>query len=224
MTEQIEKTVKLHLGQRQKRVLLINDTYPGILTVIAGIGMIQGGHSRLLGAVSILAGLTLVAFGVKEWRSTPGEGHHGIHWFDVFGGMVTIVDALVMYKPTKGFQPATLYIFAGLVIIAKGVFASKLPGMRRLTITKDGFKIRTSPFRVLKMSWDDIVVLTVDKSKVSVTTKENNTRGISLRRVANSSEAAAELINSGRERGINVIEGAIKDSDTFWIPAKNPRG
>ena len=210
MTEQIERTVKLHLGQRHRRALLINDTYPGILTVLAGISLLQSGQSPLLGGASILAGLMLVAFGVKEWRSSPGEQQRSVQWFDVLGGVVTMVNAFAIYKPTKGFQPATLYFIAGLVIIAKGVFASKLPGKRRLTITKDGFKIRTSPFRVLKMSWNEIALLTVDESKVSVTTKDNSERGISLRRVANSSEAASALIDSARERGINVIAGEPK--------------
>ena len=210
MAETIERSVKLHLGQRQKRALLINDTYPGILTVLAGISMLQSGQSSLLGGASIAAGFMLVAFGVKEWRSSPGEPQHGVQWFDVLGGVVTIVNAFAIYKPTKGFQPATLYFFAGLVIIAKGVYASKLPGKRRLTITKDGFKIRTSPFRVLKMPWNDIALLTVNKSKVRVTTKDDSERGISLRRVANSSEATAVLIDSARQRGINVVSDETK--------------
>lgn len=210
MTEHIERTVKLHLGQRQRRALLINDTYPGILTVLAGISLFQSGQSPLLGGASIVAGFLLVAFGVKEWRSSSGEPHHGVQWFDVFGGVVTIVNAFAIYKPWKGFQPATLYFLAGLVVIAKGVFASKIPRRRRLTITNNGFKIRTSPFRVLRMPWNDIALLTVGESKVSVTKKDNSERGISLRRVANSSEAGAALIDSARERGINVVQGEIK--------------
>jgi hypothetical protein len=132
MQETIVRVVKLHLTQRRKRALLINDTYPGFMIAVAGVSMLQSGQWNVLGIANIIAGAALVRFGVKEWRSSAGEESHGIQWFDVFGGVVTILDALAIYKPWKGFQPAWLYFAVGLAAITKGVFGIKFPNFRRL--------------------------------------------------------------------------------------------
>ena len=208
MKENIVRIVKLHLTQRRRRSLLINDTYPGIMIAVAGFGMLEGGQFNILAFASIIAGIALVRFGVKEWRSFPGEESHGIQWVDVIGGVVTILDAMTIYKPWKGFQPAWLYFAVGLAAITKGLFNIKIPGFRRLTIFKDGFKIRTSPFSALKSQWGDVGVLEFEGQKIHLTSKNNIKRSFKLHGVENVSEATDALRKAARN---NMIDVAVEE-------------
>ncbi|MGA7161473.1 MAG: hypothetical protein WBZ48_10755 [Bacteroidota bacterium] len=207
MKENIVRIVKLHLTQRRRRSLLINDTYPGIIIAVAGFSMLGGGQFNALALASIIAGIALVLFGVKEWRSSQEKESHGIQWVDVFGGVVTILDAMAMYKPWKGFQPASLYFAVGLAAIAKGMFNIKPRGFRRLTIFKDGFKIRTSPFSALKSKWGDVEILEFEESKIHVTAKNKVRRSLKLRGVENISEAIEVLKESARKNMVDVVGG-----------------
>ena len=204
MQETIVRVVKLHLTQRRKRALLINDTYPGIMIAMAGVSMLQSGEWNVLGIANIIAGAALVRFGVKEWRSSAGEESHGIQWFDVFGGVVTILDALAIYKPWKGFQPAWLYFAVGLPAITKGVFGIKFPNFRRLTIFTDGFKIHKSPFSSIKSKWSDTESLAFEGPKISLTMKNNIKRSFKLRGIENVSEAAEALAEAARSHGVQT--------------------
>ena len=207
MKEAIVKVVKLHLTERRRRSLLINDTYPGMMIIVAGVSMLQSGQFNLLAFGNIIAGIALIRFGVKEWRSSPEKESHGIQWFDVIGGVVTILDAMAIYKPWKGFQPAWLYFAVGLAVIAKGLFNIKIPGFRRLTIFTDGFKIRTSPFSALESKWSEIEILSFDDSKIHLTSKNNAQRSFKLRGVENASEATEVLVEAARNNMIKVIVG-----------------
>lgn len=166
--------------------------------------MLQSGEWNVLGIANIIAGAALVRFGVKEWRSSAGEESHGIQWFDVFGGVVTILDALAIYKPWKGFQPAWLYFAVGLPAITKGVFGIKFPNFRRLTIFTDGFKIHKSPFSSIKSKWSDTESLAFEGPKISLTMKNNIKRSFKLRGIENVSEAAEALAEAARSHGVQT--------------------
>ena len=202
--EKIVRIVKLHPTQRRKRALLINDTYPGIMIAVAGFAMLESGQFTIIAFANIVAGAALVRFGVKEWRSSAGKESHGIQWFDVIGGVVTILDALTIYKPWKGFQPAWLYFAVGLAAIAKGVFGIKIPGFRRLTIFTDGFKIRRSPFSSLKSTWSDTQSLACDGHNIHLTAKNTTKRSFKLRGIENASEVTEALMDAARTNGIHV--------------------
>ena len=205
MKEKIVRVVKLRPTQRRKRALLINDTYPGIMIAVAGFAMLESGQFTIIAFANIVAGAALVRFGVKEWRSSAGKESHGIQWFDVIGGVVTILDALTIYKPWKGFQPAWLYFAVGLAAIAKGVLGIKIPGFRRLTIFTDGFKIRRSPFSSLKSTWSDTQSLAFDGHHIHLTAKNTTKRSFKLRGIENASEATEALMDAARTNGINVV-------------------
>ena len=207
MEGSIVRVVKLDLNQRRKRWLLINDTYPGIMIAVAGVGILDSGQFTIIAFANIIAGAALIRFGVKEWRSSPGKESRGIHWFDVIGGVVTILDALTIYKPWKGFQPAWLYFGVGLAAIAKGVFGIKIPSFRRLVIFTDGFKIRTSPFSAFKSKWSDTQSLEFEGAKIHLTEKKNKKRSYTLRGTENASEAIDALMEAARANGVHVVEG-----------------
>ncbi len=203
----IVRVVKLHLNQRRRRMLLINDTYPGIMIALAGLSMLQSGQNEVFAFANIIAGATLIRFGIKEWRSAPGEETHGIQWLDVIGGVVTFLDAFAIYKPWKGFQPAWLYFLAGFVVIAKGLFASKIPSRRRLTIFEDGFAVSLTRFSSLKCKWSDIQTLTFEGPKIHLTEKNNVKRSFKLRGVENVSEAIDALTEAARNNMVDVTAG-----------------
>jgi hypothetical protein len=175
------------------------------MITVAGVSMLGSGQFTLIAIANIIAGMALIRFGVKEWRSSAREEPHGIQWFDVFGGVVTILDALTIYKPWKGFQPAWLYFAVGLAAIAKGVFNIKFPNFRRLTIFNDGFKIRTSPISVFKSNWNDMQSVGVEGSKIYLTTKNNKQRSLKLKGIENAGEAAETLIEEARRNEVEIV-------------------
>ncbi|GEM_PF-2041788 len=205
MEGKIIRVVTLYPSQRRKRARLINDIYPGIIIVVAGISMLGSGQFTLLAIANIIAGAALVRFGLKEWRSSAREEPHGIQWFDVFGGVVTILDALTIYKPWKGFQPAWLYFAVGLAAITKGVFNIKIPTFRHLTIFADGFKIRISPFSVFSSKWSDMQSLEFAESRINLTPKNSKTRLLKLHGIENATEAAEVLMEAARSNEVQVL-------------------
>ncbi len=118
--------------------------------------------------------------------------------------MVTILDALAIYKPWKGFQPAWLYFAVGLAAIAKGVFVSKLPGLWRLIIFSDGFKIRTSPCSSLKSKWNETETLVFDGARIRMTPKNGKLQSLKLRGIGNASEAADVLLDAARANNVSA--------------------
>lgn len=205
MEGKIVRVIELRVNQRRKRARLVNDIYPGIMITFAGISILGSGQFTLVAIANIVAGVALARFGVKEWRSSAEKEPDGIQWFDVFGGVVTILDALTIYKPWKGFQPAWLYFAVGTAAIAKGVFKIRFPNFRRLTIFTDGFTIRTSPFSAFKSGWGDMRSLEFAASKIHLTRKDDKRRTIKLRGIENGAEAAGALIEAARSNEVEVL-------------------
>ncbi len=209
MTRIVQHSIGLHLTQRLKRARLLNDTLPGVVIVFAGFEMINRGMFNSIVVLNITAGILLMVFGVKEWRSISEDNIKGVYRFDFLTGIITILDAIEIYKPWKGFQPAWIYVGLGLFFITKGIFASTMPRRRILTIYNDGFSIRPSPFSSLHCLWNEIESISFAISFFQVLKKNGEVKKISLRRVENASQVMNMLINSTKDKEIHIVSMAI---------------
>jgi hypothetical protein len=193
--------VPLHRTQRQRRVMLINDLMPGVLVIMSGISMMESALHILIAVINILAGCSLLFFGIREWRSESDE-ESGFNWVDIFGGVVMALDAAAMYKPWKGFQPAWLYILLSFVIVFRGFFPSLFPRLRKLRITREGFSIRFSPFSSFECSWRDVHAFSTEPDSFTVLFSDGRSRTFTPRSVENLAEVLETLDQYARLNGI----------------------
>ena len=197
----MSRIIKLELSEKRKKALLLNDTLPAILLIYAGISTILVGGNVPLGIGNLIIGTVVVALALREWHSLAGHTHRRIQWFDIMTGVMMLIDAVTMYKPWKGFQPAWLYAAASLFIILKGFSIIRPIGIRRLTITEEGFYVRTNLHSVLRCRWNEVEAVSLrDHALVVVTTQE--TRSLSLRRIANREELLSALLDAPEYRSL----------------------
>ena len=193
----MKRVIKLELSAKRKKALVANDMVPAIILFITGVLTLTDGMNNMLALLNIICGAAIVLAGVREWRSLQVPVHHRIGWYDVICGIVMMIDAVQMYKPWKGFQPAWFYFGLSIFILLKGFGVVKPIGIRRLTITDDEFIIRTGPFTRLRSRWDATERVTMDKGKLIVSTPSGQ-RTISLRKTANAEEVLAALNETGK--------------------------
>lgn len=182
-----ETIIYLKPNRRKKFAQSFGHVLPGIILILSGMESVLPGDTKHLAfaALSILSGAAVVISFILEMRRSNEEHHHGVNWFDIFAGIVLFVEAFHKYSPEKGFQPAHLYVLAGVLTIIKGMFHARLPSSTRLTCTKEGLFARTSPFRSLKLSWHEIASVQVSHTAIMITTKSGERRKIGLRNVEN---------------------------------------
>jgi hypothetical protein len=195
----MKHVIKLELSAKRKKALLINDMVPAFILVFTGITTLQESAGIALGFVNVLFGGAMIAAGVREWRSLRAPSHHRIQWYDIISGSVMMLDAVTMYKPWKGFQPAWFYAAASLLVILKGFSVFKPVGIRRLTLTDDGFTVRTGLFSSLHCRWDEIDRIAIVGNRLIVYTQSGE-RSLSFSKITNHGEVLAvlnEKINTG---------------------------
>lgn len=195
------RILKLELNERRKKAILLNDTLPALLLIYAGLNASLIGGNLSLGIGNLIIGTVVVAFALREWRSLAGRIHNRIHWFDIMSGVMMLIDAVAMYKPWKGFQPAWLYAAASLFIVLKGFSIIRPIGMRRLTITEEGFSVRTHLHSVLRCRWNQVETISLEEHALVVVTTQG-TRSFSLRKIANREEVLATLLAAPEYRSL----------------------
>ena len=192
----MDRVIRLELYANRKKILLANDLIPAAILLFTGLTSLEGGTQIPLALINIISGGLLVSFGLREWRSLGRPVHHKIQWYDVVSGLVMMLDAGMMYKPGRGFQPAHLYFIASLILMLKGLSIIKSPSLfRRLTISDAGFRLKTGLFFWLHYRWEDILGLAMDDNVLHVTTLEGDRR-ISLKKIANRDEVYSALTSS----------------------------
>jgi hypothetical protein len=185
-----ENTIYFKPTKRVKFVRSFNHALAGVLLMILGIENLyhrETGH-WVFGLLAIVAGAAVFISFVRDMRKPAEAEPHGIHWFDVFAGVVILLEAWHKYKPGKGFQPATLLVLVGVLTFLMGLFHAKLAQLARFTCNETGFLARTSPFHKLQLAWQDIAAVQSADSAISLTLKDGQHRVIKLRRIENKSE------------------------------------
>lgn len=185
-----ENTIYFHPTKKVKFARAFNHLMPGVLLLLMGIESLSHGDTEHLvfALLGIGAGAALIISFIRDMRQTSHAGHHGVHWFDIFAGIVIGLEAWHKYKPEKGFQPATLLFIVGGLTFLLGLFHGKLSRFARLACNKNGFLARTTPFHKLQLAWKDIAAVQTADNAIQITMANGEARKISLRRVENKKE------------------------------------
>ncbi|MGH7451649.1 MAG: hypothetical protein ACRENG_09915 [bacterium] len=119
-----ENTIYFKPTKRVKFARSFNHALVGVLLVILGIESLSHRETEHLvfAVLGIVAGAAVFISFVREMRKPAEAKHHGIHWFDIFAGIVILLEAWHKYKPDKGFQPATLLVLVGVLTFPWGFF------------------------------------------------------------------------------------------------------
>ena len=189
------RTIPLQRSVRSQKALLLNDMIPSLILLATGVGTLLIGTNTKLAVANIVSGGLISVFGFREWRGLSKEHHHRVQWYDVVSGGVMMLDAAMMYKPWKGFQPADLYFAISLFLILKGFSVIKPRRIRLLKLSDDGFSIRTGPLFRLQSEWKDVEDVSMDGTSLVVLTRKGKKK-ISLRRVENRDEVYQALLSA----------------------------
>jgi len=185
-----KSTIYFQPTKKLKFARAFNHLVPGALLLLIGIESLSHGDSEHLvfALLGIGAGAALIISFIRDMRQSAHAAPHGVHWFDIFAGIVIGLEAWHKYKPTKGFQPATLLFIVGVLTFLLGIFHGKLSRFARLTCDENGFVTRPSPFHKLQLGWKDIAAVQVENNAIQITSVNGENRKISLRRVENKNE------------------------------------
>ncbi len=203
----ITATIPLKQRAAVKRALVINDSLPGIVLLLSGLETLSNkGFTRdFIPYVSIVLGLFVIRWAIEELRHEAKR--RKVKWFDIVGGCAILIDAANRYNVHKGFQPAHLMIFIGLVTILRGIFAEKLPGFRRVVLKDDGIFARTSPFHSLSCSWSEVSKIECGPTSIVFILK-NERKRLNLKRAENRTEVVDRISETATARGIPVVQAA----------------
>jgi hypothetical protein len=182
-----ENTIYFQPTKKVKFARAFNHLVPGMLLLLLGIENLSHGESGHLvfALLGIAAGAALIISFIRDMRQTARTAPHGVHWFDIFAGIVIGLEAWHKYKPEKGFQPATLLFIVGVVTFLMGIFHGKLSRLARLTCDENGFLARISPFHKLQLAWKDISAVQAANNAIQIITANDARHKINLRRVEN---------------------------------------
>ena len=199
-----ENTIYFHPTKKVKFARAFNHLVPGVLLLLMGIESLSHGDSEHLvfAVLGIGAGAALIISFIRDMRQSAHAKHHGVHWFDIFAGVVIGLEAWHKYKPEKGFQPATLLFIVGVVTFLMGIFHGKLSQFARLTCDENGLLARTSPFHKLQLAWEDVAAVRAANNAIQITTTNDERRKINLRRVENKNEVVDFLETQWRKTKI----------------------
>jgi hypothetical protein len=197
----------IHLipSKRKRRFQVINDAIPGMIILYTGLEtlMDHGFSHAILPYVSIAVGIMVIHSAIDELRNK--KSRREINWFDISGGCVIIIEAVNRYNPQKGFQPAHLLIFAGIVTILRGVFAERFPKLRLVKLSEEGLFARTNPFRSISFQWSDLVRIDQSASALMFHLGQRALK-LHLRQAGNREDVMEKILGAARARGIQVEE------------------
>ncbi|HET9129494.1 MAG TPA: hypothetical protein VFO86_01020, partial [Terriglobia bacterium] len=161
----------------------------------------HGFTSAVMPYIDVAVGAFVIRTALGELR---GKSEHGsVNWFDVASACVIFVDVAQMYKPYKAFQPAHLYFFAGVLLLARGFFGWRLPRMRKVVLDEKGVSLRMSLFHGVNRTWADLSHIDFTENSVNFV-GENGGHRVSLRRVGNRKEVLDAIAEGARLHGIPV--------------------
>ena len=199
-------TLALQPTKRQQRAEMFNHALPGVILLITGVTELFDGNPKhpIATYLEIFAGAAVLLAMRFESKRKAAHGHALVNFVDIFAGVVLFVEGLNIYHPNKWFQPAHGYFFIGVVTMAKGVFHSSLPQVRRIIVDEHGFMVKTSLFRNVRMAWKDVASLRTNNSNISVKTHSGKFQTISLRRVGNKEEVFTLVTTRASSKGITI--------------------
>jgi hypothetical protein len=188
-------TVYLHLSPFVMRMQALMHMTPGVVLFLTGVSDLLGGEAHgIVTVLGILAGGAVTFSAVRQMLSHRATAHAGIHWLDIFVGLMLFMEAVHRYKPDKGFQVAWAYMFAGALTLLVGLLHGRLARNRFVRFTQDDIIVRT---RVLSsgttLPWRELVAVNAGPGDMLIMTTRTGVRRFSLGRYANRGEVFAAV-------------------------------
>jgi uncharacterized membrane protein YgdD (TMEM256/DUF423 family) len=184
------RTLPLQLSKRAQRAMMFNHAIPGLVLIITGAGSLaEGWHEHSwIDLAGLLFGVTQIIVLARELKSKHAHAHKKIAWFEVITGVVIFLEGYHKLHPGKAFQPATMLMILGIVLFFIGLFHTKLPAIRLLTCTDEGFTVRTRPIRYFKGKWAEIKSFSLEGDKLLMRKSDDSLQKRSLRSIENRAE------------------------------------
>jgi len=165
-----------------------------MLIITGGQALLHGEHEHMwVDLLSVALGLTLMVAFTREFRRKSGHHHGRVGWFDVIAGLVIMMEGFEKIHPGKWFQPGTLLMTVGAVTVLIGFQHQRLPKLRRLKCTDQGFSIRTRPFAWLSMPWERVEGIELEDTRLIIRRAGTTPRRFNLSRIENRAEVAEML-------------------------------
>ncbi|MDQ3050229.1 MAG: hypothetical protein M3Q95_05030 [Bacteroidota bacterium] len=143
-----EVFIPLTPGKKQRVGMLISNSLPGFLLVLAVIGNDPGTVGALLfNAFCFISGILVVFFSIQQfrlhWKGNPSRAD----MVTVLTGLLLIAQGALIFDAAKEFQPAHLYFIASAMLIFKGVMFPEAKIRRGFIISSDKIAYTSGPFR-----------------------------------------------------------------------------
>lgn len=174
---------------------MFNHSIPGLVLIIAGVASLKEGwheHSWI-DLLGLIAGLLLVVSLVRELKAKDEHSHKKIAWFDVLAGIVIMLEGYHKLHPGEWFQPGSVLMFVGALLFFIGLFHSKLPTVRQLKCTAEGFTVRIRPIYSFSDKWANIKSFSLDKNTLLIRKTDDSVEKRSLRKIENRDEVLKVL-------------------------------
>ena len=138
--------------------------------------------------LNIVAGVGVLAAIRYEMRKNKNEKQKFIFVIDMFAGLVLFTEGVNILHPGKIIQPGVFYMAAAIIVVIKGMFQSKIGGLRHIRFDEKGFYARTSLFHKRSLEWKNISEMKFGTSLIQLYTNKASTIGLNLRRYENRDE------------------------------------
>lgn len=193
-----ELVLPLQLTLRARRGQLVQHAVPAVYLVLIGLEALLAGEGNVhwLDGIGLITGLLLLFLFKRSWRDTHSTAHAGIGWYDVVAGVVIFIEGLHKYHSGKYFQPATLTMVLGVLVVLMGLNHARFQSLRKLTITDAHFTVRTGLLRSLTVPWSEFRSVALHGNTLQVTTNRSSRKSISLRRIENRDAVCAAISTS----------------------------
>jgi hypothetical protein len=182
--------VGLHPTRGLRLRLSVSHALAGVVLLLTGIGALRHEARQVLPWAEILVGGGVLTAILIDLRKPEHAADGKIRWVEVLAGSMLIVEGAHVYHPRDAFQPALFYGFAGLLSIAIGTNVVSLSGKRQMALDEEGFAIRTTPFRRLRLAWREVASYEALPGALHVTTRDGRRHAMRLSMVANRDEVA----------------------------------
>jgi hypothetical protein len=185
------ETLRLKLTERARRAQHLSHLSPAVLLILLGLEALMGieHEHRVIALLGLAAGIALLIAMRHEFRRKQ-HSHSRVGWFDVIAGVVIILEGAHMHHPGRWFQPGTLTMILGVIVVFVGIFHQRLPKLRRLVCTESGLLLRVRPFVWLSLPWEQVEGIELQNNRLVVQVAGGGLRTVNLRRIENRAEAA----------------------------------
>jgi hypothetical protein len=200
-----DQIIYLQASKRRQRAEKFNLFLAGMLLLLTGIdALLSSAEHIAFPWLNVLVGSIILGSVVYELKLSKHTDRRVIKWIEIVAGLALMTEAVNHYHSGKFLQPALFYLLVGIVMCGKGIFHTRWPHFRRLSVDNTGFFLRTSPFKKIQHRWDELRSIRMNKKEIRIILKNGTDHAVSLRTTGNSGEIISLLTERATARQILV--------------------